>query len=475
MKAKRKSARCATTDSRVGWNQRAPRHARPIRFSSRRSTNCTSAPAHRVRDLKRQGVASAYLYGVEGVDGSPGTTGGIGDLHAFFLLTDQTGGVQPARCADAAVHAGAPRFVARHGHHGWHCRRGCSVVLGWRQAWLKTHDAVRSPFGRRPGHGATGETPPTYYGQRALKPTDWRWLIITYFFVGGLAGAAQVIACIVDLIGHRRDRPLVSAARYIALIGALISPVLLITDLKTPSRFYNMLRIYPRHVTDEHWLVDAQRLRSDDRVGGVRTAGRGSPRLASRTCAGALDGRTRGGFGRAHGDVYRGAALSHQHTAVGCRLSHPAGAVRGFGDRHGHRRVVPGAAPGAWGTVERAPPGTSALVASMIELVLSRRLDAALQHEHVEAPLTEPPLDLPYRLGALGCGVLAPLSVHLLQLAFRRELAAASTLASLAALAGGYTQRAVFVLAGRRSAERPTDYFGLAQRDRVADSRYSRR
>src|SRR4051812_13597598 len=43
----------------------------------------------RTTDLRQRGVASAYLYGVEGEDGSPGSTGGIGDLHAFFLLTDR--------------------------------------------------------------------------------------------------------------------------------------------------------------------------------------------------------------------------------------------------------------------------------------------------------------------------------------------------------------------------------------------------
>jgi formate dehydrogenase iron-sulfur subunit len=43
----------------------------------------------RVSDLAAQGVSSAYLYGVESADGSPGSTGNIGDLHAFFLLTDR--------------------------------------------------------------------------------------------------------------------------------------------------------------------------------------------------------------------------------------------------------------------------------------------------------------------------------------------------------------------------------------------------
>jgi formate dehydrogenase iron-sulfur subunit len=43
----------------------------------------------RTEDVRARGVTSAYLYGVEGVDGSKGSTGGIGDLHAFFLLTDR--------------------------------------------------------------------------------------------------------------------------------------------------------------------------------------------------------------------------------------------------------------------------------------------------------------------------------------------------------------------------------------------------
>ncbi|MBI2756626.1 MAG: 4Fe-4S dicluster domain-containing protein [Chloroflexi bacterium] len=44
----------------------------------------------RVASLRqRHGVADAYLYGVQGADGGQGTTGGIGDLQAFFVLTDQ--------------------------------------------------------------------------------------------------------------------------------------------------------------------------------------------------------------------------------------------------------------------------------------------------------------------------------------------------------------------------------------------------
>jgi formate dehydrogenase iron-sulfur subunit len=43
----------------------------------------------RVAELHERGVKTAYLYGVEGEDGSRGATNGIGDLHAFFLLTER--------------------------------------------------------------------------------------------------------------------------------------------------------------------------------------------------------------------------------------------------------------------------------------------------------------------------------------------------------------------------------------------------
>ena len=49
----------------------------------------------RVTELRGLGVQQAYLYGAAEGDGArdgagaPGTTGGIGDLHAFFLLTDR--------------------------------------------------------------------------------------------------------------------------------------------------------------------------------------------------------------------------------------------------------------------------------------------------------------------------------------------------------------------------------------------------
>lgn len=81
-----------------------------------------------------------------------------------------------------------------------------------------------------------------YYGLPAIKPPQWTFEIPIYFFVGGAAGAASVIAKAAEIAGA--DRKLISDARWIAAIGGAISPALLISDLGMPSRFLNMLRIF---------------------------------------------------------------------------------------------------------------------------------------------------------------------------------------------------------------------------------------
>ncbi|MGA9510208.1 MAG: NrfD/PsrC family molybdoenzyme membrane anchor subunit [Candidatus Sulfotelmatobacter sp.] len=63
-----------------------------------------------------------------------------------------------------------------------------------------------------------------------------------YFFVGGLAGAAALIATVAELSGA--DARLIRHSRWLAAFGGLISPALLIADLGMPSRFLNMLRIF---------------------------------------------------------------------------------------------------------------------------------------------------------------------------------------------------------------------------------------
>jgi protein NrfD len=39
-------------------------------------------------------------------------------------------------------------------------------------------------------------------------PPDWGWLIVFYFFFGGLAGGCYFLAVLIDLFGRDEDRPL---------------------------------------------------------------------------------------------------------------------------------------------------------------------------------------------------------------------------------------------------------------------------
>lgn len=83
----------------------------------------------------------------------------------------------------------------------------------------------------------------TYRDAPLLKAPVWTWEIPLYFFVGGAAGAAAVIAAAAHF-GGATLAPLARDAKGIAAIGALISPLLLISDLGRPARFLNMLRVF---------------------------------------------------------------------------------------------------------------------------------------------------------------------------------------------------------------------------------------
>lgn len=81
-----------------------------------------------------------------------------------------------------------------------------------------------------------------YYGVPLLKEPQWSWEIPVYFFVGGAAGAASVIAQFAQMTGAKTE--IVRDARTVAALGAVISPALLVSDLGVPSRFLNMLRVF---------------------------------------------------------------------------------------------------------------------------------------------------------------------------------------------------------------------------------------
>jgi formate-dependent nitrite reductase membrane component NrfD len=72
-------------------------------------------------------------------------------------------------------------------------------------------------------------------------PPHWRWLVILYFFVGGIAGGSYVLAALADTLGEVTDRPLARLGYYVAFPATVLSGIILIFDLGRPLRFWHML------------------------------------------------------------------------------------------------------------------------------------------------------------------------------------------------------------------------------------------
>ncbi len=81
----------------------------------------------------------------------------------------------------------------------------------------------------------------TYHGQPVLKEPVWTWEIPCYFFTGGLGGSSAALAQLADLRGNE---VLGRRAWTTAAAAGAISPLLLISDLGRPRRFFNMLRMF---------------------------------------------------------------------------------------------------------------------------------------------------------------------------------------------------------------------------------------
>ena len=86
---------------------------------------------------------------------------------------------------------------------------------------------------------------PSYYDVSMLKAPVWEGHYIgPYFFLGGLSGAAYLLARMADLFGGREYRDVSRAGSTVALLSAACCPPLLIKDLGDPSRFHHMLRVF---------------------------------------------------------------------------------------------------------------------------------------------------------------------------------------------------------------------------------------
>jgi formate-dependent nitrite reductase membrane component NrfD len=315
-----------------------------------------------------------------------------------------------------------------------------------------------------------------------LKSADWPILIDVYFFLGGVAGGAFVIATIASLLDGRRYQDVVRVGYYVALLALIPCPILLIADLGLPTRFLNMLMVTkpsldiglnaatagPFHIkpyspmsvgawglmafsvcaflcAGESWLAD----RHPPSPGGSGGTGRGVPLV--RTIAGPV-GSVFGFFLAAYPGVLLGATarplfisahwLGALFLAVGAATGSAAIAL-----------VLGWRSPSAQDALARVMRVTSvALVVELVALTLlvvsvkaagSDGVDAAL------AQLLRGPYSLPFWLGAVFFGAVLPL---LLQRGVIGHHARGMTaLRATLVLVGGFLVKFVLIAAGQAS------------------------
>jgi len=73
------------------------------------------------------------------------------------------------------------------------------------------------------------------------QPPEWRWYILGYFFLAGLAGGAYLLGTMLRLWGRPDDESAARLCFLIALPLLVACPILLTIDLGQPLRFWHMM------------------------------------------------------------------------------------------------------------------------------------------------------------------------------------------------------------------------------------------
>ncbi len=87
----------------------------------------------------------------------------------------------------------------------------------------------------------------------ATAPPGWHWLVIVYFYFGGIAGGSYALAAMIYLFGALEDRPLARLGFYVALPAVILCAPLLILDLSRPERFWHMIIQSERYLPMFKW------------------------------------------------------------------------------------------------------------------------------------------------------------------------------------------------------------------------------
>jgi formate-dependent nitrite reductase membrane component NrfD len=293
---------------------------------------------------------------------------------------------------------------------------------------------------------------PSYHGRPAIQRPEWLWYVPAYFFAGGMASGAYIVATVLDILGREEDRALVRAGRVVALAGMLVSPVLLIADLGRPERFLNMLRVFrPRSVMNMgSWAISVFGLFAGLGAGIelARAFGLGLGPLRVLSWFGVVPAIVVGS--------YTGVLLAATNVplwAANRLWMGPLFFASAMSSGLSATRLV-GAVLGPTRPATRSRLATAEAIALSAELGLTAA--SALTLRRLARPLLLGRWARLYVFGCVGLGSLAPLMLGL-RGGVRGEL-----VSSLLAIGGSALLRVCWTEAGKESADDPHAYFTYA-------------
>ena len=306
------------------------------------------------------------------------------------------------------------------------------------------------------------------------------WLVGTYIFLAGLSGGSMLLATLLDVAGPRRTasertasgnsasgrdgprrvRRAVGRGRYLSMLAPTVGAALLVCDLHTPRRFYNMLRVFK---TTSPMSVGSWLLVSFGALSGATTF--------AHWMSGHIPGfRWMAGLARVTQvpAAAAGAGIATYTASLLSATSTPlwAAAPAATGVRFGASSVASAAA--ALSLTEPAHGRTRrdldliAVAALALELAAIRATEKRYRETGIEGATQKLSGDMDKTIGT-GLGILLPLGLHVASRVLGSRFALLSRVASLATLVGGATMRIAFLASGDDSAQDPSISLRFAQ------------
>jgi protein NrfD len=331
------------------------------------------------------------------------------------------------------------------------------------------HDNMWDSRERRPYVSTTSEVShpktwegPTYYGRSQLKAAPFNdWVVGGYIFLAGLSGGAAIVSSVAETVRGERASGVGARGRYLGTLAPILGAPLLIWDLHTPQRFYNMWRIFKATspMSIGTWILTA--FIPSAMLGAALQFGRdvwprwpwlrGAARVANAP------------------SVVTGAGISVYTASLLSATSTPywAAEPRALAMRFGSSSIVSGTAALVLGERDEAERNALNLV---LGGALLTELGATIAH-HRAVKAKGVGEALKSRWGRIetvaveGVGILAPLALHAAShlTSDRRKKAALSDLAALCALGGSFMLRVSALSVGGVSARRPEVSFRFSQ------------